>query len=59
MSRCIPPETFCASPPDYEGIHLDAFFFVRTVVGLPPRAALLSDEDDYLGFSLLEVTTIC
>ena len=59
MTSFIPHETFCAPPPDYEGIPLDAFFFVRTVVGLPSKAALLPDEETDVGFSLQEMTTIC
>jgi hypothetical protein len=58
MSSFIPHETLSASPPEYEGIHLDAFFFARTVVGLPAKPATLLDDDENCGFSLLELTTI-
>ena len=58
MSSFIPHETFCANTPEYEGIHLDAFFFARTIVGLPAKAPALADDDENPGFSLAELTTI-
>ncbi len=58
MSSFIPHSTFLATPPEYEGIHLDAFFFVQAVVGLPAKPAILSQLDELSGFSLSEVTTI-
>ncbi len=58
MSSFTLHETFLATPPDYEGIHLDAFFFVRTVVGLPAKEPVISEDDENLGFSLSEMTTI-
>ena len=58
MSSFIPHETFFASVTDYEGIPMDAFFFVPAVVGLPAKTAVLADEDESLGFSLSELITI-
>ena len=58
MSSFSPHETSLAPTAEYEGIHLDAFFFVRTVVGLPAAVATLSEDDENIGFSLLELTTI-
>jgi hypothetical protein len=58
MSSFIPHETLSASPPEYEGIHLDAFFFAPTIVGLPAKPATVLDDDEKLGFSLLAMTTI-
>ena len=58
MSSFSPHDTLLVHPAEYEGIHLDAFFFVRTVVGLPASEPLLGETDKYLGFSILELTTI-
>jgi hypothetical protein len=58
MSSFIPHASFSATIPDYEGIHLDAFFFVRTVVGLPATPPADGEDDHLAGFSLPEVTTI-
>ena len=58
MSSFIPHETFFASVPDYEGIPMDAFFFVPAVVGLPAKPAVSTEDDENLGFSLSELTTI-
>ena len=58
MSSFIPHETFFASVTDYEGIPMDAFFFARTVVGLPAKPAVLTEDDENLGFSISELTTI-
>ena len=57
MSSFTPHATHLAPPPEYEGIQLDAFFFVPTVVGLPAKTRQITDDDD-CGFSLLELTTI-
>jgi hypothetical protein len=58
MSSFIPHETLFAYSAEYEGIHLDVFFFARTVVGLPAKAPTLNEDDENIGFSLLELTTI-
>jgi hypothetical protein len=58
MSSFIPHETFATSVPDYEGIPMDAFFFVPAVVGLPAKPAVLAEEDESLGFSVSELITI-
>jgi hypothetical protein len=58
MSSFSPHATFCAAIPEYEGIHMDAFFFVPTVVGLPAKPVSGSDREEFLAFSLLEFDTI-
>ncbi len=58
MCSNIPLDTCFAATPEYEGIHLDAFFFARTIVGLPAKAPVLTDDAENLGFSLSELTTI-
>lgn len=58
MSSFRAHSTFLATPPEYEGIHLDAFFFVPTVVGLPAKPATSAENDEFIGFSLSELTTI-
>ena len=58
MSSFSPHATFCAAVPEYEGIHLDAFFFVPTVVGLPAIPVSTSDMEEFLVFSLSDLDTI-
>ena len=58
MSSFSPHATFCAAVPEYEGIHLDAFFFVPTVVGLPAIPVRTSGMEEFLVFSLSDLDTI-
>ncbi len=58
MCSNIPLDTCFAITPEYEGIHLDAFFFARNIVGLPAKPPALTEDDENIGFSLSEVTTI-
>lgn len=58
MSSFSPHATFFAAVAEYEGIHLDAFFFVPTVVGLPAKPARRSEDEEFLVFSLSELDTI-
>ena len=58
MCSNIPLDTRSPIAPEYEGIHLDAFFFACTIVGLPAKAPALTDGDENLGLSLVELTTI-
>ncbi len=58
MSSFSPHSMFLAPAPEYEGIHLDAFFFVPTVIGLPAKPATSTEMDEFIGFSLSELTTL-
>ena len=60
MRSAIPREMYCTETlevPEYQGIHMDAFFFVRDIVGLPAKPAVLL-EDENINFSTLELTTM-
>ena len=52
MSSCIP------AVPEYEGIPLDAFFFVPNFVGFPAKPARVTEDEELLVFSLSELDTI-
>ena len=60
MRSAIPREMYCTETlegPEYHGIHMDAFFFARDIVGLPAKPAVLL-EDENINFSTLELTTM-
>ena len=61
MRRETPMEMYSTETleaPEYQGIHMDAFFFVRDVVGLPAKPAVLLEEDENISFSTFELTTM-
>lgn len=58
MSSYIPHTALCAAAPDYEGIQLDAFFFVPSFVGLAPKQATMSEDEQFLVFSLADMESL-
>lgn len=57
MRSAIPRETYCTETlevPEYQGIHMDVFFFARNIVGLPAKPAVLTEDDENINFSTLE-----